>query len=329
MNTLPLLYVEELTVGYTLPARRLLRRRRRLRAVDGVSLTVDKGETLGLVGETGCGKSSLSRAVYGLTPITSGRVLFSGIDVTGPSRGDLRVQRRGMQMIFQDPGGSLNPRMRVGQIVAEPLEIHRLGTRQSRRDRVASVLTSVGLAADDARRHVHELSGGQRQRVAIARTVVAEPALIIADEPVSALDVSLQAQILNLIAALRSELGLALLFVSHDLAVVGYLCDRVAVMYLGRIVETGEAAAVLAAPAHPYTRDLVASSPVADPDRPLRWAAAGDEPANPVNPPDGCRYHPGCPHATTQCRLELPELRVPATGAGDLQVACHHAEQIS
>ena len=326
MSRTPLLQVEALTVTYALPSQRLFRPGRRFAAVDGASLVIERGESLGLVGETGCGKSSLSRAIYGLVPISSGTVHFDGADLTAAAGARRRELGRGMQMIFQDPGASLNPRMRVGEAVAEPLEIHRKGTRRSRRERVREVLEAVGLGADDAGRYAHELSGGQRQRIAIARSVVIRPALIIADEPVSALDVSLRAQILNLIAALRSDLGLALLFVSHDLSVVSYLCDRVAVMYLGRIVETGPAAGVLAAPVHPYTQELIASSPVPDPARPVRSLALDGEPPNPAAPPAGCRYHPRCPHATERCRVEAPELR---DYAADRRVACHHAEQIA
>ena len=326
MSAMPLLQVEALTVTYALPSQRLFRPGRRFRAVDGASLAIERGASLGLVGETGCGKTSLSRAIYGLVPVSSGTVRFDGADLTAAGGARSRELWRGMQMIFQDPGASLNPRMRVGQAVAEPLEIHGEGTRQSRRERVQEVLVAVGLGADDARRYAHELSGGQRQRIAIARAVVIRPTLIIADEPVSALDVSLRAQILNLIATLRRELGLALLFVSHDLSVVSYLCDRVAVMYLGRIVETGPAAEVLAEPAHPYTRELVASSPVPDPARPIRSSAADGEPPNPAAPPAGCRYHPRCPHATERCRAEVPELR---DYAADRRVSCHHAERIT
>ena len=321
----PLLEVEALTVSYRLPSQRVFGFSRAIRAVDGVSLTVARGESLGLVGETGCGKSSLTRAIYGLAPIAGGTVRFDGTDLATATGAQRRAIRRGMQMIFQDPGGSLNPRMPVGALVAEPLEIHRVGNRRSRRDRVVKVLKAMGLAADDAARFAHELSGGQRQRIAIARAIVLEPVLILADEPTSALDVSLQAQILNLIAALRRDMGLALLFVSHDLDVVGHLCDRIAVMYLGRIVESGPAAQVLGSPCHPYTRDLVASSPVPDPDRPIRSAATAGEPPNPAAPPAGCRYHPRCGHATDICVGESPGL----TSIGpDRHVACHHAQRV-
>ena len=320
-----LLEVDGVTVSYRLPSQRVFGLSRAFRAVDGVSLTVARGESLGLVGETGCGKSSLARAVYGLAPIAGGAVRFDGVDLAIATGAERRAIRRGMQMIFQDPGGSLNPRMRVGALVAEPLEIHGVGNRRTRRDRVVDVLEAIGLAAGDAARHPHELSGGQRQRVAIARAIVLEPALVLADEPTSALDVSLQAQILNLIAALRRDMGLALLFVSHDLDVVGHLCDRIAVMYLGRIVESGPAAEVLASPGHPYTRDLVASSPVPDPDRPIRSTPAGGDPPNPAAPPAGCRYHPRCVHATDICASETPAFT--RIGAGRL-VACHHAERV-
>ena len=322
----PLLEVEALAVRYKLPSQRLFGFSRAFRAVDGVSLAVGRGESLGLVGETGCGKSSLARAIYGLAPVADGTVRFDGVDLVTATGAQRRAIRQGMQMIFQDPGGSLNPRMRVGDLIAEPLEIHGEGNRRSRRDRVVKVLEEMGLAAGDAARFPHELSGGQRQRIAIARAIVLEPTLVLADEPTSALDVSLQAQILNLIAALRRDMGLALLFVSHDLEVVGHLCDRIAVMYLGRIVESGTTAQVLSAPGHPYTRDLVASSPVPDPNRPVRAAAVAGDPPSPAAPPAGCRYHPRCVHATEICLSANPELG--CIGAGRY-VACHHAERVS
>ena len=320
-----LLEVDALTVSYRLPSQRLFGFARALHAVDGVSLAIARGESLGLVGETGCGKSSLARAIHGLAPISGGAVRFDGVDLATAARAQRQAIRRGMQMIFQDPGGSLNPRMRIGTLVAEPLEIHRVGDRRSRRKRVARLLEAMGLAADDAARFPHELSGGQRQRIAIARAIVLEPTLVLADEPTSALDVSLQAQILNLIAALRRDLGLALLFVSHDLDVVAHLCDRIAVMYLGRIVESGPSARVLASPGHPYTRDLVASSPVPDPDRPIRSAATAGDPPNPAAPPTGCRYHPRCRHATDICVSEHPGFT--SIGA-DRYVTCHHSVQV-
>ena len=322
----PLLEVDGLTVTYALPSQHPLGMARKFDAVDGVSLSIGRGESHGLVGETGCGKSSLSRAICGLAPVSRGAVRFDGADLTSAGRAERHAVRRDMQMIFQDPGGSLNPRMRVGRLIAEPLEIHGVGDRRSRRQRVSDILKIVGLAEGDAERYPHEFSGGQRQRIAIARAVAIEPALILADEPVSALDVSLQAQILNLIAELRRELGLALLFVSHDLNVVRHLCSRVTVMYLGRVVERGPTRIVLGSPGHPYTRELVASSPVPDPRRPIRLLAPASEPPDPAAPPAGCRYHPRCPHATAVCSAESPEIR-PIDG--DRHVACHHAERIA
>ena len=322
----PLLDVRELAVTYSLPSQSLLRAARRFNAVDGVNLSVGRGESVGLVGETGCGKSSLSRAICGLAPVTSGSVRFKGIDTGSVGKAERRTIRRDMQMIFQDPGGSLNPRMRVGRLIAEPLEIHGIGDRQRRREEVLGMLDAVGLSAGDADRFPHEFSGGQRQRIAIARAVVVKPALILADEPVSALDVSLQAQILNLIAELRKRLGLALLFVSHDLHVVRRLCSRVAVMYLGQIVESGPTDSVLVSPRHPYTRELVASSPMPNPDQPIRLVARAGEPPNPASPPAGCRYHPRCPHATDICTAEPP---VAETIAAGRSVACHHFETIA
>ncbi len=322
----PLLEVDALTVTYSLPSQRLFGLARKFDAVDGVSLSIGQGESFGLVGETGCGKSSLIRAVCGLAPVSRGAVRFNGADLTSIGRMGLQSVQKDMQMIFQDPGGSLNPRMRVGGLIAEPLEIHGVGDRSSRRRRVLNILESVGLSKDDVDRYPHEFSGGQRQRIAIARAVVIEPALILADEPVSALDVSLQAQILNLVAELRRKLGLALLFVSHDLNVVRYLCSSVSVMYLGQIVEKGPTRSVLGSPRHPYTRELVASSPVPDPGRPIRLLASAGEPPNPAAPPEGCRYHPRCPYATALCSVDGPEIR---RIDGSRHVACHHAEQIT
>ena len=320
-----LLEVIELTVSYGLPSKRLFGFSRSFNAVDSVSLSIEQGESVGLVGETGCGKSSLSRAICGLAPIAAGQIFFSGKNLSSMKGLERRKVSKNLHMIFQDPGGSLNPRMKVGQLIAEPLEIHRIGTRDSRRQRVSEILSAVGLTAADADRFPHEFSGGQRQRIAIARAVVTEPALILADEPVSALDVSLQAQILNLIAALRQNLGLALLFVSHDLHIVRHLCSRIAVMYLGRIVESGPTRAVLDCPRHPYTMALVASSPVADPGHPVRLLAATGDPPNPASPPPGCRYHPRCPHATTLCSIENPDM----TPLGDAHsAACHHVNSI-
>jgi len=320
-----LLEVENLTVTYALPSQGAFGRRRSLAAVDGVDLSIGEGESVGLVGETGCGKSSLARALCGLTRAAGGRIRFRGVDIAAVGGAERRALRRDMHMIFQDPGGSLNPRLRAGKIVAEPLEIHRAGDRRRRRRQARRMLEAVGLAAADAERFPHEFSGGQRQRIAIARALAVKPRLILADEPVSALDVSLQAQILNLIQRLRREVGSALLFVSHDLSVVRHLCDRVAVMYLGRIVESGPARTVFDAPRHPYTRELVASSPVPDPKRPIQPPGLSADPPNPAAPPAGCRYHPRCPHATSRCAAVVPELRIVEEGR---QAACHFAERL-
>ena len=321
-----ILEVDALQVDYTLPSERLLARARRLRAVDGMSLHIAPGESVGLVGETGCGKSSFCRAVYGLAPVSGGTVRFEGVELSSLAGQARRRIRKGMQMIFQDPGGSLNPRMRVGDLIAEPLEIHREGNRRSRRTKVSKVLEAVGLAPSDMERYPHEFSGGQRQRIAIARAVVVEPSLVIADEPVSALDVSLQAQILNLLVELRHRLGLAMLFVSHDLNVVAHLCDRIAVMYLGHVIESGPADRVLAYPRHPYTRELVASSPVPDPGRAVRAPSPAGDPPNPAAPPAGCRYHPRCGYAGGPCFSETPAL----TSISALRsVACHHVNRVS
>ena len=324
-NLMPLLELDNLTVTYSLPSQHLFRSAHRFNAVNEVNLSIARGESLGLVGETGCGKSSLARAVCGLSPVSYGVVRFNGMDITSMNRTKLRAVQRDMQMIFQDPGGSLNPRMRAGRLIAEPLEIHGVGNRHSRKQLVLDILESVGLAREDAGRYPHEFSGGQRQRIAIARAVVIEPALILADEPVSALDVSLQAQILNLIAQLRRKLRLTLLFVSHDLNVVSYLCNRVAVMYLGQIVESGPTQVVLGSPRHPYTKELVVSSPVPDPERQIRLVSSAGEPPNPSSPPEGCRYHPRCPYATDLCETESPLTR---NIDANRYAACHHIESI-
>jgi peptide/nickel transport system ATP-binding protein len=294
-----------------------------LRAVDGVSLEVRRGETLGLVGESGCGKSTLGRCLMRLTPLSGGTVEIEGRDISSLSARQLRPIRRQMQMVFQDPYSSLNPRQRVRDIVALPLRVHRTGSRREVAARVGELLELVGLRPEHADRFPHEFSGGQRQRIGIARALALEPRLLIADEPVSALDVSVQAQVVNLLAGLRDELGLACLLIAHDLSVVRQVSDRIAVMYLGRVVEVGAAEAVIARPAHPYAEALVSAVPVPDPERAARRERiilSGDVPS-PASPPSGCHFHPRCRYATDRCRTEDPALREVAPGR---LAACHY-----
>lgn len=287
-----------------------------VRAVDGVNLAVRRGESVGLVGESGCGKSTLARCILGLEQLSRGEVLFDGREL---SRWPERELRRQIQMIFQDPYSSLNPRMRVEAIVAEPLTIHKIGARAERTEKALALLRTVGLDADLARRYPHQLSGGQRQRVAVARALALEPALVVCDEPVSALDVSIQAQVLLLLQDLRERLGLTYLFISHDLAVVGQVCDRIAVMYLGRIVETGPALELIGTPAHPYSRALLSAVPVPEPGaKHGRENLAGELPS-PLKPPSGCPFHPRCPQVMDICRKEFPPaFEVGPTEAGRL-----------
>ena len=300
----------------------------RVRAVDGVSLTIDEGETLGLVGESGCGKSTLARTILQLTQPTSGSVRFAGDELVGRSRRDLRSTRRQIQMIFQDPFASLNPRKRVGQIVGEPMELHGLAKGSEVRRRVQDLLERVGLSAEHYNRYPHEFSGGQRQRIGIARAVALQPKLIIADEPVSALDVSVQAQIINLLEDLQDELGLAYLFVAHDLGVVRQVSDRVAVMYLGKIVETADAQALYSRQIHPYSHALLSAVPIPDPRLNAareRLVLEGDPPS-PIDPPPGCHFHTRCPFATDICSEEEPLLVEHDPGH---VAACHHPQNLN
>ncbi|HLK10744.1 MAG TPA: oligopeptide/dipeptide ABC transporter ATP-binding protein [Candidatus Binatia bacterium] len=291
-----------------------------VRAVDGVSFAIAPGETLGLVGESGCGKSTLGRLVLRLLEPTAGDVRFDGRSLLALDAGALRAVRREMQIVFQDPYGSLDPRMCVGSIVGEGLAIHRLGTRAARRRRVEELLALVGLPADVASRRPHEFSGGQRQRIGIARALAVEPRFVVADEAVSALDVSIQAQIINLLQDLKRRLGLTMLFISHDLRVVEHVSDRVAIMYLGRLVEVAPRERIYAHPRHPYTRALLSAVPVADPHRPRRREPMRGELPSAVAPPPGCAFHPRCAHAEDVCRRVVPPL---AQGRDGHAVACH------
>src|SRR3954447_18154672 len=299
-----------------------------IKAVDGVTFEVKRGETLGLVGESGCGKSTVGRAILRLYEPTDGRIIFDGKDITRLKERQLREQRRRMQIIFQDPYASLNPRDSVGRMLAEPMRVHGLASGKQANARVRELLTTVGLPADAASRYPHEFSGGQRQRIGIARALSVNPEFVVADEPVSALDVSIQAQIINLLEQLQDEFDLTYLFIAHDLAVVRHISDRIAVMYLGSIVEVSSADELYVNPLHPYTISLLSAVPIPDPEvdeqrRPI--ILAGDLPS-PANPPRACRFHTRCPFVQpTKCRDEAPPLRELAPGH---TVACHWAEQI-
>jgi oligopeptide/dipeptide ABC transporter ATP-binding protein len=318
-----LLEVQNLKVHFPVQRPLLGRAKEFVRAVDDVSFSIKPGETLGLVGESGCGKTTLGRAVLRLIEPTAGRVFFSGEDLAALRGAELRSRRRQFQMIFQDPYNSLDPRFTVRQTIGEALDIHRLALNaESRLRRTEALLKDVGLDPSHAERYPHEFSGGQRQRIGIARALAVEPRLIVCDEPVSALDVSVQAQIVNLLQDLQREHGIAYLFVAHDLAVVRHISHRILVMYLGRIVEAGDAKVVCRAPKHPYTQALLSAVPVMDPaSKRQRIVLAGDVPS-PIHPPSGCPFHPRCPLAEARCKSEAPTLREIEPGH---QVSCHLA----
>jgi oligopeptide/dipeptide ABC transporter ATP-binding protein len=319
-KTAPILEVEDLKKFFPLRRGLLQRTVAEVKAVDGVSFSLNAGETLCLVGESGCGKSTVGRLILRLIDTSSGRIAFRGEDITALSREAMRTKRKALQIVFQDPYASLNPRLTAGTIVGEPLENFERLHRAEREARVAELFRRVGLNEDAMRRYPFEFSGGQRQRLGIARALALSPSVIVADEPVSALDVSVQAQVLNLMADLQEELGLAYLFISHDLGVVEYMADRVAVMYLGRIVEMADKKRLFAGPRHPYTRALISAAPLPDPNaKRERIVLEGDVPS-PVTPPSGCHFHTRCPFAFDRCRTETPRLR---EAAATHRFACH------
>ena len=317
----PLLRVEDLKVWFPI-TEGIIREKHigDVRAIDGVSFDMARGETLGLVGESGCGKTTTGRAIIRLYQPTAGRIDFAGTDIAGLQGKALRQMRRRMQMIFQDPYSSLNPRMNVAGIVGEPLEIHEIGTKTERHDRVRDLLATVGLNPDFGERYPHEFSGGQRQRIALASALASDPELIILDEPVSALDVSIRAQIMNLLKDLQEQRKLAYLLVAHNLATVRYIAHRTAVMYLGRIVEYAETEALFQNPRHPYTKALFAAALPADPDATGGEFVLTGEVPSPIDPPSGCRFHPRCPFVKPECSSVDP---VPKLVASDQVVACH------
>ena len=320
-----LLQVEDLAVEFRKPAALPWQKAKVLRAVDGVNLTLDAGETLGVVGESGCGKSTLARAILGLVPTARGSVKFQGRELLGLSTRQMRPIREDLQVIFQDPLASLNPRMPIGEVIAEPLKTHRPMKASERDAEVRKVMDQVGLSARMINRYPHEFSGGQCQRIGIARALILRPKLLICDEPVSALDVSIQAQIVNLLEDLQKEFGLALMFIAHDLSVVRHISDKVLVMYLGREAELASSENLYTAPAHPYTQALIRSVPIPDPTLQTSHEPLGGDLPSPLNPPSGCAFRTRCDFAKQRCAEERPALRA----VEQHLVACHFAEKIT
>lgn len=319
-----LLEVRNLKVHFPVGQRLFGRATEVVRAVDDVSFHIDEAETLGLVGESGCGKTSVGRSILRLIPVTDGTIRLQGEELTALAGAELRARRVKFQMIFQDPFGSLDPRMTIGQSIAEAIDVHGLAaSREDRNRQVASLLKAVGLDPDFADRYPHEFSGGQRQRIGIARAIAVRPRLIVCDEPVSALDVSVQAQIINLLQDLQTEQGIAFLFIAHDLAVVEHISHRIMVMYLGRIVELADSKTICCAPMHPYTRALISAVPTIDPDTKRQRIVLGGDVPSPIHPPSGCPFHPRCPIAEARCQSEAPVLREIEPGHW---VACHKPE---
>jgi oligopeptide/dipeptide ABC transporter ATP-binding protein len=319
----PLLEVRGLEKHFPVRSGLFRRITAQVRAVDGVDFVIENGRTLGLVGESGCGKSTLGRALLRLHEPTAGQVLLDGEDITALDRRDLVAHRRRMQIIFQDPFASLSPRRTVAQIIREPLDVHRIGTPDERRRRVVELLDVVGMGPEVRDRYPHEFSGGQRQRIGIARALALEPQFIVADEPVSALDVSVQSQVLNLIAKLKRERGIAFLFISHDLAVIQHVSDQIGVMYLGRIVERASVEDLYRAPRHPYTRALMSAIPIPEPGRKSERIVLGGDVPSPMNPPGGCPFHTRCPDAMARCASQPPRTIDVGTPAEPHEVACH------
>jgi len=321
-----LLSVEDLEVHFPIKKGVLSRAEGYVYAVSGVSIHLAKGETLGLVGESGCGKTTTGLAVLRLIEPTAGTVRFRDADISGMNKSELRALKKEIQMIFQDPYSSLNPRMTVNKILSDPMEIHGMYAGTERKDRIAYLLEKVGLRPEQGRRYPHEFSGGQRQRIGIARALALNPQVIIGDEPVSALDVSIQAQIINLLIDLQKEFHLSYIIIAHDLAVVEHICDRIAVMYLGKIVEASAYKNVYTDPKHPYTQALLSAIPSLDPDVSGNAQRLEGEIPSPINPPPGCRFNTRCPHAQERCRKEVPEWREVSSKH---HVACHFAEELA